>query len=326
MLVAPNDLVIEGGVSTVRLAVLLAAPAPLCVAETAPVVFDRTPVVVAATFTAKVHELLTGIVPPASDTLPEAAVAVIAPAPQVPVMPFGVEMTIPGGSVSVKLTPVSATALAAGFVMVKLSEVEPFSGRAATPNNFAIVGGVLTLTLAEAVLPVPPLVELTAPVVLVKLPEAIPVTFTEKVQEELIGRDAPTSDALPEPALAVIVPPPQVPINPFGVEITSPAGRLSVKATPVCGAVFATGLVTVNVSEVEPPSAIPVAPKAFAIDGGASTDRVADAVPPVPPCTEIMLPVVLFFVPVVVPVTLTAKVQELLCARVAPDRLTAPVA
>ena len=37
----------------------------------------------------------------------------------------------------------------------------------AAPNALVIVGGVATVKLAEAVLPVPPLVEVTFPVVLV---------------------------------------------------------------------------------------------------------------------------------------------------------------
>jgi hypothetical protein len=39
---------------------------------------------------------------------------------------------------------------------------------------------------------------------------------------------------------------------------------------------------------------------------------LAEAVPPVPPSVEVTAPVVLFFVPAVVPVTFTEKVQELL--------------
>jgi hypothetical protein len=63
------------------------------------------------------------------------AVAVIVPAPHVPVSPFGVEITRPAGSVSLKVTPVSAVVVF-GFVMVKLSEMEPFSGMLAAPKVF----------------------------------------------------------------------------------------------------------------------------------------------------------------------------------------------
>jgi len=57
--------------------------------------------------------------------------------------------------------------LVLGFWMVNVSEVVPFSGMLAAPNALVIEGGVATVKLAEAVLPVPPLVEVTLPVVLV---------------------------------------------------------------------------------------------------------------------------------------------------------------
>ena len=60
-----------------------------------------------------------------------------------------------------------------------------------------------------------------------------------------------------------------------------------------------------------PPTGMPAAlePKALVIVGGATTVRVALAVPPVPPLVELTAPVVLFRLPAVVPVTLTTKVQ-----------------
>jgi len=50
---------------------------------------------------------------------------------------------------------------------VNVSDVVPFSGIVAAPNALVIEGGVATVRLAEAVLPVPPFVEVTLPVVLV---------------------------------------------------------------------------------------------------------------------------------------------------------------
>src|SRR5260221_197248 len=130
---------------------------------------------------------------------------------------------------------------------------------------------------------------------------------------------------VPDPAVAVAGPP-QVLVSPFGVATTSPAGRLSVTATPVSAIPLVTGLVMVRVSAEVPFSAIGVGLNALAIDGGASTARLAEAVPPVPPSVEVTLPVVLFLVPPVVPVTFTAKVHEVLAVRLAPDRLMTPVA
>jgi hypothetical protein len=73
----------------------------------------------------------------------------------------------PVGSVSVKPTPVRIVGLPAGLVMVKLKLVDAFSPMALAPNDFEIEGGASTVRLAFAVLPVPPLLEVTFPVVLV---------------------------------------------------------------------------------------------------------------------------------------------------------------
>jgi hypothetical protein len=52
-------------------------------------------------------------------------------------------------------------------VTVKLREVEPFSGIFAAPNVFLMVGTAATFKFAVAVFPVPPIVDVTEPVVLV---------------------------------------------------------------------------------------------------------------------------------------------------------------
>jgi hypothetical protein len=82
------------------------------------------------------------------------------PPPQEPVRPFGVEITRPAGSVSLKPTPVNV-AVVLGLVTVKLKLVEPFSGMLAAPNAFARVGAATTVMEALEVFPVPPSVELT---------------------------------------------------------------------------------------------------------------------------------------------------------------------
>jgi hypothetical protein len=135
-------------------------------------------------FTTNVHAVLVAMLPPVRLTEPDPATAVAVP-PQVFVSPFGVATMSPTGNTSVKATPVSATALAARLVIVKVSEVVPFSGIAAAPNPLAIDGGATTLMLAEAVPPVPPSMEVMLPVVLFFVPAVVPVTFTEKVQDEL---------------------------------------------------------------------------------------------------------------------------------------------
>src|SRR6266700_2434964 len=321
MLAAPKALMITGGATTVTLA-LEVLPVPPSVDVTCTLLFFAL-AVVPVTFTDNVHEALTATVPPDRLTDPEPATAVAVP-PQVLDSPFGVATTRPAGRLSVKATPVSAT-LAFGFVMVKVNEVDPFNGIVAAPNALVIVGGATTVMLAEAVLPVPPLVEVTFPVVLFFTPAVVPVTFAVSVQLLLTAMVPPVREMLPEPATAVAVPP-QVLVNPLGVATTNPAGSVSVNATPVSATALPPGLVIVKVSEVVPFSGRFAAPKALAIDGGATTLMLADAVPPVPPSVDVTLPVVLFCVPAAVPVTFTAKVQEVLCARLAPLRLITFVA
>src|SRR5579864_8815066 len=205
--------------------------------------------------------------------------------------------------------------------MVNVNDVVPFSGMLAAPKALVIVGGVATVKLAEAVLPVPPLVELTAPLVLVYWPDAVPVTFTTRVQFVLTAMLPPVREMLVEPATAVAVPP-QVLERPFGVETTNPVGSVSVNATPVSATVLAAGFVIVNVSDVGVFKAMLVGLKALAIDGGATTVRVAVLlVAPVPPSVEVTAPVVFTASPAAVPVTLTLRVHEVFRVTLAPERL-----
>jgi hypothetical protein len=175
--------------------------------------------------------------------------------------------------------------------------------------------------LAEAVLPVPPLVELTAPLVLLKTPVVAPVTFTVTVQDEAVAIVPPLKLMLPEPAVAVAVPT-QVPPKPFGVATTSPVGSVSVNATPASATVLAAGLVSVKVSVETPFTAMAVGLNAFAMEGGATTTMDAEAVPPVPPSVEVMSPVVLFWVPGAMPTTFTENVHEPPAGSVPPERFT----
>jgi hypothetical protein len=138
----------------------------------------------------------------------------------------------PVGIVSVNATPAKDTAFALGFVMVNVSEVVAFNAIDVGLKVLAIEGGATTLILAEAFPPVPPSVELILPVVLFFVPAVVPVTFTANVHELLAAIVPPERLTEPDPALAVIVPEPHVPVRPFGVETARPAGSVSVKATP----------------------------------------------------------------------------------------------
>jgi hypothetical protein len=206
------------------------------------------------------------------------------------------------------------------LVIVKLNDVVAFTGIDETPNALVIVGGDATVMLAVAVLPVPPLVEVTLPVVFVNCPEVAPVMLTTIVQV-LFGPMVPLLRLMvPEPATAVAVPPQEL-AKPFGDDTTNPAGKLSTNATPVRATVLAAGLVILNVRVVVPFTAIVLAPNAFVIDGGATTEMVAVAELPVPPSFDVTGLVVLFCVPAAIPVTLTENVQLELAASDAPLRL-----
>ena len=138
----------------------------------------------------------------------------------------------PVGSVSVKATPFRAVVLAAGLVMVKVSEVVPLSGIELGLKALLSVGGTITLRVAEAVPPVPPSGEVTLPVVLFWSPPAVPVTLMEKVQDELAARLAPARLMTFVPCVAVGTVVQVLPLRPLGVEITRPAGSVSLKPIP----------------------------------------------------------------------------------------------
>src|SRR5215471_409202 len=100
--------------------------------------------------------------------------------------PFGVATTKPLGRLSIKAIVVRAPGLPAGLVMVKVTVVVPFSGMLAAPNALAIVGGATTFKSAVLlVCPVPPSVEVIAPVVLFASPSTVPCTSTLKLHEAL---------------------------------------------------------------------------------------------------------------------------------------------
>lgn len=101
------------------------APVPPFAAVTLPVVLVNVPVEVAWTSTENVQAPFTVSVAPESMMVFVPEAAVMAPPPQLPVTLLGVATTSPAGNVSVKPTPVSATAFPAGFVSVKSKLVDP---------------------------------------------------------------------------------------------------------------------------------------------------------------------------------------------------------
>jgi hypothetical protein len=288
MLAAPNAFAMLGGPITVMLAVLLVAPGPLSFEEIGPVVLFCTPAETPVTFKLMVHEALAARAPPVKLIEPDPAAAVIVPL-QVVAKPFGVATCKPAGNVSLKAMPVSASEVF-GLLSVKVSEVFAPTRMLAAPKALVMVGGVATVRLAEAVLPVPPFVEVTFPVVLVNWPAAAPVTVTLNWHWPLAAIVAP-DNAIPVGAVVVRVPPQTVVV---AFATVKPVGSVSLNATPVSATAFAAGFVIVKVSDVVAFRAMLLGLKTLAIDGGATTLIDADAVPPVPPSVELTLPVVLF--------------------------------
>jgi hypothetical protein len=184
--------------------------------------------------------------------------------PQVELSPLGVATTRPGGRKSVNATPTCGAMLLV-FVIVKAREVLLLRRTDATPNCLAITGGARTKMVALAVLPVPPLVDVTV-TELVFVPALVVVTLRETAQVLWAASDPPERLMVALPAVAVAVPP-QDEARPLGVETTKPDGRLSVNATPV-SVVEALGFVIVKVREVAPPTGMDVMPNILVIEGG----------------------------------------------------------
>src|ERR1041385_575740 len=235
MFAAPNAFEIVGGLAAEIVAVPV-LPVPPFVELTLPVVFVFWPAVVSVTFTVRAQLLFTAIVPPLRETLDPPADVVTVP-PQLFNTPGVLATTRPPGKLSVTATPASATVFAAGLVIVRVSVVDPPTGTFATPKALLMAGGATTKMLAVAALPVAPIADVTVLVVLVCVPAAVPVTFTENEHELEAARVAPDRLMTLAPCVAVIVPLPQLPVSPFGVETISPDGKVSLKLTPLSPAV-----------------------------------------------------------------------------------------
>ena len=183
----------------------------------------------------------------------------------------------PAGSTSSKATPVRLV-LAFGFPMSNLISTIPPGRTWFGVQDLVRVGATATMTDADAVPPVPPLVELMLPVVLLLVPADVPVTLTAKLQLPDAAKPRPEIPIMPLPAVAVsdaaVVTAPacarHVPVAPFGVATTRPDGRESLNAMPVSASpVF--GFDTVKVNDVDPFNPTVAAPNALVSAGGAST-------------------------------------------------------
>jgi hypothetical protein len=139
--------------------------------------------------------------------------------------------------------------------------------------------------------PVPPAVELMAPVVLAMLsPPAVPATVTDNVQVPglppvpagIVPLDRETEEPL---GLKV---PPQVFVTVGDADTATPAGNGSENATPVKATEFVAGLLRVKLRVLLAPRVMVVGVKALVIVAGAATISVAACVglTPVPPLVE----------------------------------------
>jgi hypothetical protein len=84
---------------------------------------------------------------------------------------------------------------------------------------------------------------------LMYVPAALEVTFTKIVQVVPTGR-VPFEKAIDVPPAATLSTPPQVLVKERGVSITSPGGKMSVKARPVRGVAVLLVMVKVKGTEV----------------------------------------------------------------------------
>src|SRR5579872_373523 len=113
-------------------------------------------------FTEIEQPALAAMFPPVRLIEVDPATAVVVP-PQVLLNPLGVATTTPVGNVTVNATPVKATVFAAGLLMPMNSSDPCVLGGTSEGliSTFATTGGATTVIVAEAVLPVPPSVEVT---------------------------------------------------------------------------------------------------------------------------------------------------------------------
>ncbi len=197
--------------------------------------------VAVVTDTLTVHELLALIVPPLSPTDVPPGVPVGVPAGQVVVRLAGLAISSCAGSASLKLTPVRATPLPLGRVMVKTLVPPPwilFGENALLPATGA---SATTVRVAWALCVLVPCEDAAAPagITLTYDPAVAETTLTvnEQMPEPVpaAGIVAPPRLAEVPPGVAVTTPPAQVVEAPEGVAMTSPDGRLSVIEVPVAG-------------------------------------------------------------------------------------------
>jgi hypothetical protein len=221
----------------------------------------------------------------------------------------------PAGKASVNPTPVNAVPVL-GFVMVKVNIVVPPILIVEGEKTLLIdAARALTVNVAEAVLPVPPGEELTVPLVFTREPMDVPLTFTLAMQVPLAAIVPPEKESDVAPAAGAKVGLPQPEMLTPGTEATcKPLGNVSLKATDPREYVLA--LVIVKIKTVVPFTVTVLGVKDLVMNAGPVTVREAEAVFPIPPLVELTVPLVLFFIPLVVETTFTLTMHVPLAAMV----------
>lgn len=163
----------------------------------------------------------------------EPATAVTVPLGQDPDRALGVETTNPAGRLSTNPTAFLVDELL--FETVNARDVVPFTGMVDAPKLFTTTGGSVTVNAAFDTALIPPSLEFSW-TELFLTPPVVPTTLTEKTHPVPAPKVPPARLTLLEPATLVTVPPQDEPTKLTGVDTTKPAGKLSVKASPVKGA------------------------------------------------------------------------------------------
>jgi hypothetical protein len=329
MVAGEKLLVIWGAMDMTSRLAMADSPEPPLEDVTLPVVLTLEPELVALTSTFTVQMLFARIKPFENviEVAPEVGAKV--GVPQAVALALGTVATSrPVGRESLNATPASRES-ELGLPRVIVSVLVWFVLIETGENALLMEGGLTaadeyrTVIFAAAVLPLPPLVEVTAPLVLVLIPSIVEVRFTLTVQDpptEIVPLLKVRVDA---PAVGEKVGEPQ-PADTTGVGVSatgSPAGRGSLKDTPVRATVFTTGLEIVKVRVVISSKDISSGEKLLLIIGEAMTVSVAEAALPVAPLDAVTGSLVFVLTPPVVGVTFTLTTQVPLAATVPPEKV-----
>jgi len=219
------------------------APVPPFVDVTGVVVLSNVPAIVGVilTLTVQVAEMVPLL--NVNAISPAVGANVGEPHPAEAVAFGGFATCRPEGRLSENDTPVSATGLPAGAVSTNVAVLVLPTDAVIGAKDLLITGGEITARVADAVLPLPPFVDVTAPLVLFLFPLVVPSTVTVTVQL-LLGRILPPLNVT-DVAVFVTVPPHCAESGAMATLI--PLGKLSLKSTPVNGTVLVGGFVIVKV-------------------------------------------------------------------------------